>query len=128
MQVAAATAVVVVLAGVAVFQLALIAGAPLGHFAWGGQHRVLPNGLRIGSAISIAIYALIAAAILDRAGLLAILPAGVDTVVAWVIAGYFGFGIVLNAISRSVPERLTMTPIVLFLTALCVIVASGWGS
>jgi hypothetical protein len=44
-----------VLAGLTVFQAALIAGAPLGRFAWGGQHDVLPAKLRIGSAVSIAL-------------------------------------------------------------------------
>ena len=35
-----ALALTVVLAALAIFQLALVFGAPLGHFAWGGQHRV----------------------------------------------------------------------------------------
>lgn len=43
------------LAGLAVFQGALITGAPLRRMAWGGQHRVLPANLRIGSAISIGV-------------------------------------------------------------------------
>ena len=43
------------LAGLAVFQVALIAGAPLGRMAWGGQHRVLPAP-RLGSAASIPLY------------------------------------------------------------------------
>ncbi|WP_244292716.1 hypothetical protein [[Micrococcus luteus] ATCC 49442] len=44
----------------AVFQAALIAGAPLGHLVWGGRHKVLPPNLRIGSAVSIVLYALFA--------------------------------------------------------------------
>ena len=54
---AAALALTVLLALLAVFQLALALGAPLGHFAWGGAHRVLPRRLRIGSLVSIVIYA-----------------------------------------------------------------------
>ena len=55
-----AIALSVILLALAIFQLALALGAPLGRFAWGGQHRVLPVRLRIGSAIAIVIYAVIA--------------------------------------------------------------------
>lgn len=56
------------LAALAIFQGTLIAGAPLGRMAWGGQHRVLPARLRIGSAVSIAVYAVFAYAALAKAG------------------------------------------------------------
>jgi hypothetical protein len=36
-----AWAAVAVLAGLVVFQLMLIAGRPLGEYAWGGSHRIL---------------------------------------------------------------------------------------
>ena len=49
-----ALALTVILAALAVFQLALAAGAPLGRFAWGGSHEVLPPRLRVGSLVSIA--------------------------------------------------------------------------
>ena len=42
----AAIAACILMAALAVFQAALIAGAPLGRFAWGGQHDVLPAKLR----------------------------------------------------------------------------------
>ncbi len=48
------------LAALAGFQAALLAGAPLGEYAWGGQHRVLPRRLRIGSAVAIVLYLLFA--------------------------------------------------------------------
>ena len=115
-----------ILAALAVFQAALIAGAPLGHFAWGGQHRVLPRNLRIGSIVSIVLYAFFAAIILQRAGVIAFLPAPVADVGIWVVAAYLALGIPLNAISRSLPERLTMTPVVIVLFALVVTVAMGW--
>ena len=114
---------VVILALLAVFQVALAGGAPLGHFAWGGQHRVLPRNLRVGSVVSILIYALIAVVLLDRAGIIEVVP--FDVVAAWVVFGYFALGIVLNAISRSKPERLVMTPVVLVLAVLSLLVALG---
>lgn len=124
MTAAAAIAFTAIMVGLAVFQVALIAGAPIGHFAWGGQDRVLPRAKRIGSAISLVLYALFAGVVLQRAGLVRLVP--VDAVVdvgAWVLVGYFALGIVMNAMSRSKPERWTMVPVCVVLTGLTVIVA-----
>jgi hypothetical protein len=114
----------VLLAALAVFQAALLFGAPLGRFAWGGQHNVLPTGLRIGSGVSIVLYALFAYVALAKAELAPPLVNHAFTAVfCWVLAGYFALGIVLNAVSRSRPERLVMTPTVLLLTALYLVLA-----
>lgn len=113
----------VFLAALAVFQVLLIAGQPLGRFAWGGQHDVLPAGLRVGSAVSIALYAGFAVLMLCAAGALDVVPAGVADVAIWVLTAYFTLGIVLNAISRSRPERLVMTPVVIVLTVVCLVLA-----
>ena len=119
----AAIILTVLLAVLAVFQLALALGAPLGRFAWGGAHRVLPPKLRIGSLVSIVIYALIVVITLDRAGIIDVVPDPVSTVGMWVVFGYFVLGIPLNAISRSKPERFTMTPVVTVLAVLSLLVA-----
>lgn len=120
---AAAIALTVILALLAVFQLALVLGAPLGRFAWGGTHRVLPARLRIGSAVSIVIYAVIAVLALDRVGAIDLVPDVVSTVGMWIVFAYFVLGIPLNAISRSRAERYTMTPVVAVLAVLSLIVA-----
>lgn len=124
---AIAAIVLCVLLGVlAVFQVALIFGAPLGHFAWGGADRVLPKSKRIGSVVSIVLYAVFAWIFLMRAGLAPlVLPEIVVVVAAWVIFGYFVLGIVMNAISRSKPERYTMAPLSVVLAVLALIVALG---
>jgi hypothetical protein len=121
----AAIVLTTILGLLAVFQLALALGAPLGHFAWGGSHRVLPTRLRIGSLVSIVIYAIIAVLALDRAGVIDVVPDVVSTVGMWVVFAYFVLGIVMNAISRSKPERYTMTPIVAVLAVLSLVVALG---
>ena len=46
-------------------------------------------------------------------------------VACWVLFGYFALGIVMNGISRSKPERNTMTPVSLLLAALVLMVALG---
>ena len=122
-----AIAMVVILGGLALFQGALAAGASLGRFAWGGQHVRLPAGLRVGSLVAILIYAGFALIILQRAGLVALLPAG-DwlNVAVWIVVGYCALGIAMNAISRSRPERLTMTPIVALMFGLSLVVALGF--
>ncbi|MEA2228124.1 MAG: hypothetical protein QOF04_1754 [Solirubrobacteraceae bacterium] len=111
------------LGGLAVLQVLLIAGAPLGRFAWGGQNVVLPVRLRIGSAVSVALYAVFTVLILQATGAFSVLPEGAAGVGIWVLAGYFGLGVALNAASRSRPERLVMTPVTVTLTAVCLALA-----
>ena len=41
------------------------------------------------------------------------------------VTGYFSLGVPVNAISRSRPERLVMTPVVLLLALSCLVVALG---
>jgi hypothetical protein len=57
-----------VLAVLAVFQVGLMAGAPLGHLAWSGQHKVLPPRVRIGSGVSVALYGIFACVALAGPG------------------------------------------------------------
>ncbi|HEX6365504.1 MAG TPA: hypothetical protein VF000_05105 [Agromyces sp.] len=118
----------IVLAALAIVQLALAFGAPLGRYAWGGQHRVLPVGLRIGSAVSILIYALIAVIAWDRVGAIDVFPEPFSEVAMWVIFAYFVLGIGLNAISRSKPERYTMVPVTIVLAVLSFFIAMGYGA
>lgn len=108
----------------ALFQAALALGAPLGAFAWGGQHRRLPTKLRIGSVVAICIYAMFIIVALQRTGLID-WPLNGDWIVpaAWVVVAYLSLGVPLNAISRSRPERLVMTPVVVLLLGLSLAVA-----
>lgn len=101
-----------VLIGLAIFQFALIAGAPIGTFAWGGANRVLPTKFRIASVISIILYALFGVFIANKAGLIDLVSdERVVTIGMWIFTVYFFIGIIMNAISRSKPERNLMTPI-----------------
>jgi hypothetical protein len=122
-----ALALTVLLGLLTLFQLALILGAPLGAFAWGGQHRVLPARLRIGSAVSILVYGLIAVIAWDRVGAIDIFAGWFSEVAMWVIFAYFVLGIGMNAISRSKPERYTMVPTSVALAGLSFLIAMGYG-
>ncbi|KGN40529.1 hypothetical protein [Knoellia aerolata] len=121
----AAVLLTVLLVLLALFQLALALGAPLGRFAWGGQHRVLPTGLRVGSALGIATYVLIAVLALDRTGAVDVLPDRFSRVGMWVVLAYFVLGIGLNAASRSESERRVMVPVTVVLAALSLLVVLG---
>ncbi|MEJ3655955.1 hypothetical protein WEH80_23590 [Actinomycetes bacterium KLBMP 9759] len=121
----AAVLLTALLAVLAVFQVALALGAPLGHFAWGGQHRVLPLRFRIGSAVALPIYAFIALVALDRVGAIDVFTGFFAEVGAWVVFGYFVLGIAQNAASRSRPERVTMVLVTLVAAVLSLLVAVG---
>ncbi|MBU5422203.1 hypothetical protein KQI48_05960 [Cellulomonas hominis] len=125
MSTTAALAATVVLAALAVLQVLLAAGAPLGRFAWGGSHEVLPARLRVGSAVSVLLYALFALLLLDRSGVVDVLPDAVAAVGTWVLLGYLVIGTAMNAISRSRAERAVMTPTALVLAVLVLLVALG---
>lgn len=115
----AVAAICVILGMLSVFQVLLIVGLPLGRFAWGGQRMVLPPRLRVGSAFSVVLYVIFAWIALERAKATDVLPGdGFVIVATWVLASYFVLGSVMNAISRSKQERLTMTPVSLVLAAL----------
>jgi hypothetical protein len=84
------------LAVIALFQLVLALGAPLGRMAWGGRHEgVLPTRLRIASGVTaLLIYPLILVAVLDSAGLTGVdLLLGNTSAVMWMFCGLFALGV-----------------------------------
>lgn len=112
------------LLGLAVFQLLLILGRPLGDFAWGGQYRVLPRKLRFASVFSIALYAVFALSLASKAEIVSVIPdAQPLNIGMWTFTGYFTLGIFMNAISRNKKERVLMTPVA-FLLAIIFLIAS----
>jgi hypothetical protein len=60
---------------------------------------------------------------LQAAGVGSVLPRAFVDVALWVLVGYFALGILMNAASRSRPERLVMTPVALLLAAGCLALA-----
>lgn len=119
---AAAVAACVLLGGLAIFQVLLVCGVPVGRFAWGGQHEVFPARLRVSSLVSLAIYVLIGWVVLARAAQDSN-HYGIVGVATWVNAGFFLLGAAGNLASRSRPERLVMTPVAVVLCGLTVLVA-----
>jgi hypothetical protein len=118
-----AIVLIVLLALLAAFQLGLALGAPWGRLAWGGQERVLSPKRRGASAAAIVIYAVVAVIELDRAGVISVLPDLVSVIAAWVVFAYLCIGVLMNLLSRSVPERAVMTPVAAVLAVLSLLVA-----
>lgn len=111
-----ALAGLLILFGLCIFQILLIFGWPLGDFAWGGTHHVLPTKLRIASIFSIVLYMVFAAFLVTKAGMVNLIDdSSLLNVGMWVFTGYFVLGIFMNAISRSKQERIMMAPIALLL-------------
>ena len=97
---------VVGLAGLAAFQLAIAAGAPLGRASYGGAHPgVLPDHLRVVSGGATLLYCGLAVAVARQRT-----PAHVRRQVLTGITALMGVGAVANGMSPSGPERAIWTP------------------
>ncbi len=112
---------------VAMFQLALVLGAPMGEYAFGGQHPgKLPNRFRLASAFSFVVLLALAGHYFAQAGVFTpVLPADPNSVVNWLLVGFFVLGLIMNSISRSKKERQMWVPVLLLSVVLAIVVALG---
>jgi hypothetical protein len=112
--------------GIAGFQVALALGAPLGHAAWGGKHRVLPSRLRVASGVAAVIWIVGAVIVLGRAGFeVSPFSDSVERWGAWVFVGLLVVGTLMNAASSSRWERFVWAPISAILAFATSVVASS---
>ena len=113
-----------VLSFVAIFQILLATGFPMGSAAWGGAHRVLPPRLRIASAFSSLLLGLAAWVVLARTGLVTIpWQSSVVRTATWVVFCFLTLNTVSNFVSRSRIERTVMTPAA-FVCSICLLVVA----
>jgi hypothetical protein len=120
----AAIAAAVGFAGLAVFQLALAAGAPWGHAAWGGANAELPTAQRVSSAVSVLIFAIAIGVVLGRARVWQ--TSGHETFfrrTTWVLVVFLTLSALVNFASGSRWENFILGPLALVLALLCVVVA-----
>jgi len=105
-------------AWLAVFQLLLAAGQPLGRLAWGGANAVLPPPLRLASLASACIAVLGGLAVAQASGMGPdLLPDVAVRAVLWAMSGLFTLSLVGNLASSSKAERLHGVPLTLILSA-----------
>ncbi len=109
---------------VALFQLALAAGAPWGEYAYGGARTgKLPVGFRINSVVAALVMVAIAGHYLAQLGVFEpLLDSAGNSVVNWVLVGFTGLSAVANNITRSKKERAVwaIPTILMFIAALLV--------
>ncbi|MCP4304851.1 MAG: hypothetical protein GY788_08265 [bacterium] len=127
----AAVVAAILLGAIALFQLAVAAGAPWGDMAWGGRHdRRLPMRLRVGSAVAAAVLVMAATVVLAQGGVISWtpVPEGALRTVTWVLAGFMVINTIGNLASASRMERRVFGPATAVLAVLIAVVAiSGEG-
>lgn len=113
-------------AGLAIFQTALAAGAPLGKAAWGGAHAHLTTGARVGSVISVFVFIAATLLVLGCAGIGPLRQhAMASRWGTWFFAAVFALEAVANFASHSDYENAIMGPLSVLLAVLCIVVARG---
>ena len=113
----------VILAALAIFQVALLGGVPLARFAWGGEDHYLQPRHRPYALLTICGCLLGAFVVLLGANFLLVLPVLASQIACYVYAAAFFAAFVLTARSRSLIERQVMLPYYVILSALFLIVA-----
>ena len=124
----AARAAAVLMAGVAVFQVAVVVGAPWGAYTQGGgTDGALGSSGRLLAAISCVILLMMGTAILARVGEgpLKSAPGRVVTALAWFTTIYAALAVVLNLITPSASERAVFAPTTILMFALVVTAMVG---
>ncbi len=114
------------LSGVAGYQVAVAAGAPLGEHVWGGRFGPVPPAkVRVASGLAAVFLLASALVVLVAAGRLRLpfLERRAARRVAAVLAAYFALNTVGNMASKSVVERVMMGSTTAVLTVLLALVA-----
>lgn len=106
--------------GLMAFQVALAAGAPLGHAAWGGSQAHLTAGQRIGSAAAVVFYVAAIIVVRGRATGRAERRYWWGT---WALVVLLGMAALMNFASDSRWENFLLAPVALVLAGLCIVVA-----
>jgi hypothetical protein len=111
MEIAAARTVMTILGLVALVQLALALGAPLGAHVYGGRvaglGEALPPAYRVASLLTVGVLLAAGWLVLARAGVVGS-PAADSTLVVWgtwAIAGFLALNTLANFASTSALER-----------------------
>ena len=102
-----------VLFGIIAIMTVLVAcGLPLGEFTMGGQHKILPEKLRVVAVISVAIQIFAMIIILKAGGFISLWWSfKVTKYICFFFAAYLSLNTIMNMLSKSRKEKYVMTPI-----------------
>ena len=104
---------------VAIMTVLVACGLPLGEFTMGGQHKILPNKLRVVAAISVVIQIFAMIIILQAGGFISLwLSFKVTKYICFFFAAYLSLNAIMNMISKSRKEKYVMTPLS-FIAGIC---------
>lgn len=126
-----AVTLTVILAAFSLFQLALILGAPLGQYVFGGQSKRLEGGQRILSLIAIIVSGAVSYAALSTVGAFndeihtTYVPDTGLTVAMWGFAAVALAFMLSKLNSKSKAERTVMAPLAAVVFGLVSVVAFG---
>ncbi|OIB02082.1 hypothetical protein AK95_04055 [Paenibacillus sp. LC231] len=108
---------------IAVFQVLLALGLPLGEFAMGGYYKVLPYKLRVASAINAIILLVMGVVFLQHTNVINIFNVLPTNILVWIITVFLGLNTIANLISRSTKEKYVMTPLSSIAFILCFMIS-----
>ena len=115
--------VAVIFVLIALFQVLLSLGFPLGEYAMGGLYKVLPNKLRIISALNAMLLIFMGFVFLQHTNVFDVFRFLPTDILVWIITIFLGVNSLANLISRSEKERFVMTPLSSIAFVLCLYIA-----
>ena len=110
---------------VALFQLAIVLGAPVGEYAYGGQHEgVLPTRFRVTSVVSMLIMLAVAGHYMAQLGVFSpLLDEAGNAIANWGFVAFFALSALLNNISKSEKEKRVFGSITIAMLLSAILVA-----
>ncbi|WP_400244024.1 hypothetical protein AB3U99_22545 [Niallia sp. JL1B1071] len=115
--------VAIMFMSISFFQVLLSLGYPLGEYAMGGLHKVLPKKLRFVSIINAIILLFMSLVFLTHTDVLTVFHFLPTNILVCVITLYLGLNTLVNLLSQSKKERLIMTPLSGIAFLLCLVIA-----
>lgn len=110
---------------VALFQLAVVLGAPVGEYAYGGQHQgVLPTRFRATSVVSMLIMLAVAGHYMAQLGVFSpLLDEAGNAIANWGFVAFFALSALMNNISKSEKEKRVFGSITIAMLLSAILVA-----
>ena len=110
---------------VGLFQLAIVLGAPVGEYAYGGQHQgVLPTRFRVTSVVSMLIMLAVAGHYMAQLGVFSpLLDEAGNAIANWGFVAFFALSALMNNISKSEKEKRVFGSITIAMLLSAILVA-----
>lgn len=115
--------VTIMFVSIAVFQVLLSLGYPLGEFAMGGYYKILPKKFRVVSVVNAIILLFMSVVFLQHSNVLQGLNFIPTNILVWVITIFLGLNTIANLVSKSKKERIIMTPLSSIAFLLCLFIS-----